>query len=158
MRGNMAKSSNQKLKLMYLMKIMLEMTDETHSITMNEIIDILNSYWINAEHKSLYNDIENLRNYGIDIIGVQKERTYYYNVVIECENSLVGVMIDRFGKEITIISKEDEHFIINVQVVTSRQFLAWIIGLGNGAKIIEPEFVVEQMHREIDRLIEQYRK
>lgn len=154
----MAKSSNQKLKLMYLMKIMLEMTDETHSITMNEIIDILNSYWINAEHKSLYNDIENLRNYGIDIIGVQKERTYYYNVVIECENSLVGVMIDRFGKEITIISKEDEHFIINVQVVTSRQFLAWIIGLGNGAKIIEPEFVVEQMHREIDRLIEQYRK
>ena len=154
----MAKSSNQKLKLMYLMKIMLEMTDETHSITMNEIIDILNSYWINAEHKSLYNDIENLRNYGIDIIEVQKERTYYYNVVIECENSLVGVMIDRFGKEITIISKEDEHFIINVQVVTSRQFLAWIIGLGNGAKIIEPEFVVEQMHREIDRLIEQYRK
>lgn len=125
----MAKSSNQKLKLMYLMKIMLEMTDETHSITMNEIIDILNSYWINAEHKSLYNDIENLRNYGIDIIGVQKERTYYYNVVIECENSLVGVMIDRFGKEITIISKEDEHFIINVQVVTSRQFLAWIIVL-----------------------------
>lgn len=154
----MAKSSNQKLKLMYLMKIMLEMTDETHSITMNEIIDILNSYWINAEHKSLYNDIENLRNYGIDIIGVQKERTYYYNVVIECENSLVGVMIDRFGKEITIISKEDEHFIINVQVVTSRQFLAWVIGLGNGAKIIEPKFVVEQMHREIDRLIEQYRK
>lgn len=154
----MAKSLNQKLKLMYLMKIMLEMTDETHSITMNEIIDILNSYGINAERKSLYNDIENLRNYGIDIIGVQKERTYYYNVVIECENSLVGVMIDRFGKEITIISKEDEHFIINVQVVTSRQFLAWVIGLGNGAKIIEPKFVVEQMHREIDRLIEQYRK
>lgn len=77
----MAKSSNQKLKLMYLMKIMLEMTDETHSITINEIIDILNSYGINAERKSLYNDIENLRNYGIDIIGVQKERTYYYNVV-----------------------------------------------------------------------------
>ena len=56
------------------------MTDETHSITMNEIIDILNSYGINAERKSLYNDIENLRNYGIDIIGVQKERTYYYSV------------------------------------------------------------------------------
>ena len=50
-------------------------------------------------------------------------------VKIECENSLVGVIIDRFGKEITIISKEDEHFIINVQVVTSRQFLAWIIVL-----------------------------
>lgn len=37
----MAKSSNQKLKLIYLMKILLEKTDETHSITMSEIIDSL---------------------------------------------------------------------------------------------------------------------
>ena len=37
----MPKSSNQKLKLIYLMKILLERTDETHSITMSEIIDAL---------------------------------------------------------------------------------------------------------------------
>lgn len=35
----MPKSSNQKLKLIYLMKILLERTDETHGITMSEIID-----------------------------------------------------------------------------------------------------------------------
>jgi len=33
----MAKGSNQKLKIMYLMKILLEQTDETHSISMPEI-------------------------------------------------------------------------------------------------------------------------
>ena len=60
----MAKSSNQKLKLMYLMKIMLEKTDETHSITMPEIIESLAAYGISAERKSVYSDIENLRMYG----------------------------------------------------------------------------------------------
>ena len=55
----MPKSSNQKLKLIYLMKILLERTDETHSITMPEIIEALAAYDISAERKSLYNDIEN---------------------------------------------------------------------------------------------------
>lgn len=45
----MPKSSNQKLKLIYLMKILLERTDETHSITMSEIIDALAAYDISAE-------------------------------------------------------------------------------------------------------------
>ena len=62
----MPKSSNQKLKLIYLMKILLERTDETHSITMPEIIEALAAYDISAERKSLYNDIENLRVYGLD--------------------------------------------------------------------------------------------
>ena len=53
-------STDQKLKLIYLMKILLERTDETHSITMPEIIEALASYDISAERKSLYNDIENL--------------------------------------------------------------------------------------------------
>lgn len=44
----MPKSSNQKLKLIYLMKILLERTDETHSITMSEIIDALAAYDIRA--------------------------------------------------------------------------------------------------------------
>lgn len=65
----MAKGNNQKLKIMYLMKILLEKTDETHSITMSEIIDSLETYGIRAERKSIYSDIENLRSYGMDIIG-----------------------------------------------------------------------------------------
>lgn len=76
----MAKSSNQKLKLIYLMKILLEKTDETHSITMSEIIESLNAYNISAERKSLYDDIENLRLYGLDIIGEQQDRTFSYHV------------------------------------------------------------------------------
>ena len=50
----MPKSSNQKLKLIYLMKILLERTDETHSVTMPEIIEALAAYDISAERKIYY--------------------------------------------------------------------------------------------------------
>ena len=330
----MPKSSNQKLKLIYLMKIFLERTDETHSITMPEIIDALAAYDISAERKSLYNDIENLRVYGLDVIGTQEDRTYsyhigsrqfelaelkllvdsvqsakfitakksnelikkieglaskyeasqlhrqvfvagrvktmnesiYYNVDrihtaiaensritfqyfqwnvdkkielrhdgalyevspwalswddenyyliaydssermikhfrvdkmldiqsngrgregrqafkafdmaayarkmfgmysgkeelvrIECDNSFAGVMIDRFGKDVSMIRLDDKRFVVNVEVAVSRQFLAWIIGLGDGVTLTGPENVVEMMNAEIDRLIRQYKK
>ncbi|MDF2611876.1 MAG: hypothetical protein K0R92_3350 [Lachnospiraceae bacterium] len=65
----MAKGSNQKLKLVYLMKILLEKTDETHSITMPEILFSLEKYDVTAERKSIYDDLEALRVFGADIIG-----------------------------------------------------------------------------------------
>ena len=330
----MPKSPNQKLKLLYLMKIFMEFTDETHSITMTEIIEALSAYGISAERKSLYSDIESLRLFGLDIIGTQEDRTYsyhignrpfelaelkllvdsiqsakfitekksnelikkleslaskyeasqlhrqvfvsgrvktmnesiYYNVDrihtaiaenskitfqyfqwnvdkkmelrhdgalyevspwslswddenyyliaydsndgiikhfrvdkmlyiksngkgregrqafksfdmaayarkmfgmyggkeewvrIECDNSFAGVMIDRFGKEVSMIRLDDKRFAVNVEVAVSRQFLAWIIGLGEGVKLVGPDNVVEMMNAEIDRLIKQYKK
>ena len=76
----MAKGNNQKLKLVYLMKILLENTDETHRITMPEIIAALKSYGISAERKSIYSDIESLRVFGLDIIGEQRDRVYCYHI------------------------------------------------------------------------------
>lgn len=328
----MAKSSNQKLKLVYLMKILLEKTDETHSITMSEIIDALRAYGIGAERKSLYDDLETLRVYGMDIIGTQEDRKYYYHVGnrqfelaelkllvdsvqsakfitegksnelikkieglasqyeasqlhrqvfvngrvktmnesiyynvdrihtaiaensrirfryfqwnvdkemelrhngavyevspwalswddenyyliaydgirgiikhfrvdkmlniessgeqregkqmfksfnmaayarktfgmyggveewvrIKCDNSLAGVMIDRFGKDISMTRLNEKQFVATVDVAVSRQFMAWVIGLGDGAEIIGPESVVDEMREEIKRLAGQY--
>lgn len=329
----MAKGNNQKLKIVYLMKILLEKTDETHSITMPEIISSLKNYGISAERKSIYSDIENLRLFGMDIIGEQRERTFYYHVgsrqfelaelkllvdsvqsakfitakksnelikkiegfaskyetsqlqrqvyVAEriktmnesiyynvdkihtaiganskitfqyfqwdvhkkmvmrkdgalyevspwalswddenyyliafdsnedkikhfrvdkmlhidvkneqregkekfkefnmavyarktfgmfggeeqkvkllCENSFAGVMIDRFGKDVFLIPTDETHFTVNVNVAVSRQFLAWVIALGEGVKIVEPESVVRQMREEVERLMRQYK-
>ena len=68
----MPKSSNQKLKLIYLMKILLERTDETHSITMSEIIDALAAYDISAERKSLYNDIEKSTEYMVWMLSERR--------------------------------------------------------------------------------------
>ena len=328
----MAKGANQKLKLLYLMKILLEKTDETHSVTMPEILLSLESYGVTAERKSIYDDFETLRLYGLDIIGEQRNRTYYYRVgkrdfelaelkllvdavqsskfitvkktndlikkieglaskyeasqlqrqvyvteriktmnesiyynvdkihaaigsnvkikfqyfqwnvdkkmelrkngefycispwalswdnenyyligydcemeiikhyrvdkmqhidlveekregkdlfekfdiavyskkmfgmydgeiqtvKLECENRLVGVIIDRFGKNIQVIKLSNDYFTANVEVAVSKQFIAWVIGIGSGAKIVGPENVVEMMRNEVRRLNEQY--
>lgn len=76
----MAKGTNQKMKLIYLMKILLENTDDSHGMTLAEIIGELARYDITAERKSLYDDFEALRLYGLDILMEKKNRTAYYYV------------------------------------------------------------------------------
>lgn len=328
----MAKESNQKLKIVYLMKILLERTDEMHRITMPEILDALAAYGVKAERKSIYNDIESLRQYGLDIIGEKQDKNFgyyigsrqfelaelkvlvdsvqsakfitakksrelikkieglaskhearqlqrqvyvaeriktanesiYYNVddihtaisqdakitfqyfmwdvnkkmvlrregalyevspwalswddenyyliaydsvedkikhfrvdkmlrititdkrregkehfkqfdmgryakkmfsmfageekvvTLECVNTMVNVIIDRFGKDIPITQIDEEHFRAKVKVAVSKQFLAWVISLGEGVKITGPTEVVEEIREEIKRLVKQY--
>ncbi|MCI5994352.1 MAG: WYL domain-containing protein, partial [Blautia sp.] len=74
------------------------------------------------------------------------------------ENRLAGVIIDRFGKDVMMIPKDADHFTVNVNVHVSSQFLGWIFSLGEGVKILAPDEVVEQMKREIERLVRQYKK
>lgn len=78
------------------------------------------------------------------------------NVKIQFDNKLIGVVIDRFGKDIMIIPKDENTFTVNVKVSVSNMFFGWIIGLGNGAKILGPENVVEKLKNEIARLNKQY--
>ena len=68
----MSKSSNQKLKLLYVMQYLLRFSDEAHPITINQIIGYLSERDIPAERKSLYDDIEALKQFGLDIIRVKK--------------------------------------------------------------------------------------
>lgn len=328
----MTQGANQKLKLIYLMKILLEKTDETHSVNMQEIIASLASYGISAERKSIYTDLEILRQYGMDIIGTKESRTFYYyvgnrqfelaelkllvdsvqsakfitakksnelikkiegfaskyeasqlhrqvyvtervktmnesiyynvdlihsaiganrkiifkyfqwnvkkkmelrkngeyyiispwalswddenyyliafdseenkikhfrvdkmlnidsvnekregrnvfkdfdmavyackmfgmydgeeqNVKLLCENSFASVMIDRFGKESMLIEVDDEYFTITVRVALSRQFIGWVIALGEGVRILGPQIVLERVGEETARLMRQY--
>lgn len=62
------KTPNQRLKLLYLYKILFEKTDATHCISMPDIISELEQYGISAARKALYDDIEALRTFGVDIV------------------------------------------------------------------------------------------
>lgn len=76
----MAKGANQKLKLLYLLKILWERTDDEHGMTMPEIIDALAQYDVQAERKSIYADMEALRRFDIDVIGETQGRQYVYHL------------------------------------------------------------------------------
>ena len=77
-------------------------------------------------------------------------------VTLEVHNSMVSVIIDRFGKDIYITPVDEDHFRTNVNVSVSSQFLGWIMSLGDKVRIVGPDEVVEQMKAEISRLMGQY--
>ena len=74
----MPKSPNQKLKLLYLMEILLQQTDERHPMTVPEMISELARHGVAAERKSIYNDLESLRTFGLDIVQTKSRTTGYY--------------------------------------------------------------------------------
>lgn len=79
-----------------------------------------------------------------------------YQVKLRVENQLAGVIIDRFGKDVMLIPADENHFTVNVNVHVSKQFLAWVISIGEGIEILSPGEVVQNMRREIERLNRQY--
>ena len=77
-------------------------------------------------------------------------------VTLEAENHMVGVIIDRFGKDINLAPVSDTHFQATVNVIASPQFIGWIVALGKSIRIVAPDTLVERMREEIHRLSEQY--
>ena len=75
----MAKSANQKLKLLHLWQYLARASDEDHPVTVAQIIDYLALQGVSAERKSVYDDIEALRLFGLDIVSVRLgSATGYY--------------------------------------------------------------------------------
>ncbi|MEG2146311.1 MAG: WYL domain-containing protein [Lachnospiraceae bacterium] len=91
----MSKGSNQKLKLSYLSRIMLEKTDDEHGLTMPQIMVELEKYDVTAERKSVYQDFQDMEKLGIEIIKEKIGReTYYHAGAREFELAEVKILID----------------------------------------------------------------
>lgn len=77
-------------------------------------------------------------------------------VTLMAENEKIGILIDRFGKDIPISKVDDQHVKTTVNVAISNQFLGWIMSLGDGIQVLGPESVVTSMKGEIQRLYNLY--
>ena len=75
-------------------------------------------------------------------------------VTMQFPNRLVGVVLDRFGKEADIRPLQDETFRIRAKVAVSGQFFGWLAGIGKEAHIISPEGVRKQYRDWICGLLE----
>ena len=65
-------------------------------------------------------------------------------VKLRFENSLIGVVADRFGREVFLSPDGDNHFTVTTRVAVSPQFLSWVFGFGPQAEILQPQNVKEQ--------------
>ena len=117
---NMPKSSNQKLKLPYLMKIMLEKTDDHHGLTMPRIIEELSHYGVAAERKSIYADFEDMDLFGIEVICDRQGRDHLYHVTgRQFELAELKLLIDAVQSSKFITEKKSRQLINKVKTLAS---------------------------------------
>lgn len=77
-------------------------------------------------------------------------------VLLECHSSLIGVVLDRFGKELPIRKSDGEHFTVRIGVVLSSQFYGWLAGLGNRTKILSPDVAVKEYRTYLKEIVDLY--
>ena len=115
------KGDNQKLKMLYLAKIFTEETDDTHSLTMHDIISKLSAYGVNADRKTLYLDFDELRRFGFDIISEREGREFFYHLgAREFQLPELKLLVDSVQSAKFITDKKSKELIKKLESLASR--------------------------------------
>jgi len=96
-----------------------------------------------------------------DLSGYSKKTFDMYNgetcmVQIECDNSLINAVIDRFGESVHLRKEDENTFVISVNVNISPTFFAWVFTFGDKMKIISPQSVTKQFTGIVQGVLERY--
>lgn len=129
-------SSDMKLKTLYVMKILLELSDEEHYMTATDIDRELRAYGLSSDRRSIYNDIEVLEQFGLDIIKAPGNRGWYVGER-ELELPELKILIDAVQVAKFIPPKKSESLTKKLETFTSRHMAKKLkrhIFLGNPSK------------------------
>jgi predicted DNA-binding transcriptional regulator YafY len=111
---------NQRMKLLYVMKILLDRTDAENMLTMQELIAALSEYGIKAERKSLYSDMELLRHFGLDIESRKSKSVGYYIDDRDFELPELKLLVDAVQSSRFITPKKSTELIKKLTALASR--------------------------------------
>ena len=115
----MANAPNQKLKQLYLMKILLEQTDDEHTMSVKDLIGQLNLYGISAERKTLYADIERLIEFGINVESRKTNTVGYFVGNRQFELAELKLMVDAVQSSHFISAKKSAGLIKKIAALGS---------------------------------------
>lgn len=116
----MSKSRNQKTKLLYLLQLLMERTDENHRVSMEEILTCLEANDISAERKSIYADIESLKNFGYDILYQKGKEGGYFLASRPFELAELKLLTDAVLASRFVTSKKSQELIGKLETLTSK--------------------------------------
>ena len=117
----MPKGTNNKFKLYRLAQIMLEKTDDEHYITMPEIMSALNEYEITADRKTIYADLKDLEQLGIEIEGEPVGNRYHYHVISRSfELPELKLLVDAIQSSKFITERKTNALIKKLETLVSR--------------------------------------
>lgn len=111
----------QKQKIPILQQLFLSETDEDHGLTLEQLIQALAQRGVTAERKSLYHDIETLRDCGMDIIRVRRDgRTVYFVGERDFQLPELKLLVDAVQSSKFITRHKSEQLIRKLERLTSR--------------------------------------
>lgn len=114
-------SGNNKLKLLVLADIFRRETDENHPLSLAELIERLKRAGIEAERKSIYNDMELLTRYGLPIEKQgQGKLVRYYLAEREFELPELKLLADAVACSKFITQKKSNQLIEKIAGLGSR--------------------------------------
>ena len=116
----MSRSYHQKLKIIYIMQMLLEWTDEHHTLTTQALIEGLSAYGIKAERKSIYDDIHALQDYGMDILTASGKNGGYYLLQRDFELPELKLLVDAVQSSKFITIKKSRELIRKLEKLVSR--------------------------------------
>ncbi len=115
-------AQTQKMKLLYLMRILTERTDEQHMLTANDLCDILQAeYDVPAERKSIYSDIAALTEFGLDIEQQKGRSPGYYIASREFELAELKLLVDAMQASRSITAKKTDELIRKLESLAGRE-------------------------------------
>jgi predicted DNA-binding transcriptional regulator YafY len=86
------------------------------------------------------------------MFGGKEERVRFW-----WHEDYAGAFYDRFGTD-TVVQQEENGFTASVSVVVSPLFHSFLMGFGDGVKILSPEWVKEDYCRHARRALANYRE
>ena len=117
----MPKSSNQKLKLLYLRRILLEETDDNHHLNAEQLVSKLEQLGINADRKTIYADVAALQDYGMDIFLQRGPGGGYSVSSREFELPELKLLVDAIQCSRFITEKKSRELIGKIESLASRE-------------------------------------
>lgn len=82
---------------------------------------------------------------------------YDEEVLLLCHNTLAGVILDRFGRNVWMVPEDEEHFQVKVTVSVSQQFFGWVTGIGDQMMIAGPEHVKKEYAEYLQNVLKNYK-
>ncbi len=117
----MPKSQNQKLKLLYLRRILLEETDDSHRLNAEQLVAKLEQLGINADRKTIYADVAALQDYGMDIFLQRGPGGGYSVISREFELAELKLLVDAIQCSRFITEKRSRELIHKLESLASRE-------------------------------------
>lgn len=111
---------NNKSRILYILKLLEEYTDELHPMSITDIAEYLDKQEIKAHRRTIMTDIESLKEFGIDIITIKSTQNKYFIGNRNFELPEVKLLIDAVESSKLITQKKSNELIRKLTALASR--------------------------------------